>query len=104
MSITITLEATRLKCCECGYVFTEDEPSEAKANFDPAYECRSCGAVFVADDTDNGDNRCPYCSLFAAKSDPDEYLACGNCGVAAQFEEVYVITCVCCDEEHEVYT
>ena len=103
MSITITLETTRLKCQSCDFLFTDDSPADVKARFDPAYECGNCGNVFTKDDTENGDHKCPECSRFAAKCDPDEYLACEECGAAAQFEEVYVITCVCHDEEHEVY-
>jgi len=37
MSITITLEATRLKCQSCDFLFTDDSPADVKARFDPAY-------------------------------------------------------------------
>lgn len=103
MSVTLILEATRLKCSSCDHLFTEEEPADVKAGFEPAYECGNCGETFVKDDTENGDNRCPSCSKFASKCDPDEYMACSECVSASQFEEVPVITCVCHDEEHEVY-
>lgn len=104
MSITITLEATRLKCTECGNLFVEEEPGEVRANAEPAYECGACGRTFTKDDTEDGDNRCPDCNKFASKMDPDEWFACPECGMANEGEEVHVITCVCHDEEHEVYT
>ena len=104
MSITITLEATRLKCTECGHLFTEEEPGEVRANAEPVYECGACGQTFTQSDTENGDNRCPDCNKFASKMDPDEWFACSDCGMANEGEEVHVITCVCCDTEHEVYT
>lgn len=94
MSITITLEATRLKCQSCEHLM------EDGVEFDPAYECE-CGEIFTRNDSDNGKNQCPNCNRFAAKS--DDYHECPECGDAAEFEEVPVITCVCHDEEHEVY-
>jgi hypothetical protein len=102
MGITIVLEATRLKCNECEFLYTDDDPGEARAKLDPAFECE-CGNVFGKDDTDNGNNQCPDCHKFAPKSDPDEYAICEECNEAATFEEVYVITCACHSEEHEVY-
>jgi rubredoxin len=101
MSITITLEATRLKCTECDHLFTEEEPGDVRANAEPAYECGNCGQTFTKDDSPSGNHQCPGCNKFASKMDP-EWFACPECLAATEGEEVPVITCVCHDEEHEV--
>lgn len=103
MSVTITLEAMRLKCDECDTVYTDDEPGDVRARLEPAYECGECGRVFGKEDSHNGGNQCPDCYRFAIISDPDEYAVCEECGTATTFEEVFVMTCACHDEEHEVY-
>lgn len=97
MSITITLEATRRKCHGCDALLEED------AEVEQAYECGNCGTQFGRDDSPSGNHQCPDCNKFAAKMDPDEGGVCPECRMVNEVEEVYVITCVCHDEEHEVY-
>lgn len=91
MSITVILEATRVKCPSCETLIDTDENEIKKG-----YTCSSCG-------TTDEERRCPDCNIFKAKA---EYGICPECD--EPFEEdpeglrVPVITCGCHDEEHEV--
>ena len=69
MGITITLEATRLKCTECDHVYKDEEPGEVRANAEPVYECGNCGEQFTKEDSPAGNHQCPGCNKFASKMD-----------------------------------
>jgi hypothetical protein len=107
VSLTITLEAQRLKCLACENLY-DGEPDEDLERLPFAYECDNCGDIFSEQDSGAyhvmggaKKNQCPSCNRFARKS--DDRRVCEHCGDAAEFEEVYVITCVCHDDEHEIY-
>lgn len=92
MSITITLEDGNLrsKCPNCEYLFDSND-----VTLEPVYECGSCGNI-------DEERRCSDCNLFKAKADGGVCPECAE--YVERLDDVYVITCVCCDEEHEVYT
>jgi ssDNA-binding Zn-finger/Zn-ribbon topoisomerase 1 len=109
MSVTLTLEATHQKCQTCEALLGKD------AEIETAYECANCGTRFGREESPSSNHQCPNCNKFAAKLDPNEGGICPECNEASTFEDVYVpsatngwrgstiITCVCHDEEHEVY-
>lgn len=93
MSITITLEATRLKCPHCEHLF---ETGADEVELATAYECVNCGTI-------DEERRCPDCNIFKAKAEGGLCPECSEVIEDPDGEEVFVITCVCHDEEHEVY-
>jgi phage FluMu protein Com len=90
MSITITLEAQRMKCPNCDELLDLGEVTLL-----PAYECGECGVI-------DDERRCPDCNKFKAKADGG---LCPECNEHVDDPDGYmvpVITCGCHDEEHVV--
>lgn len=89
MSVTLTLEATRIQCQQCQFILEDGDELE------PAYECGTCGDI-------NDERRCDSCNRFKAKA---EGGICPSCLDYNEYvEHVPVITCTCHDEEHAVYS
>lgn len=89
MSITVTLEANRLKCPSCEELIDLDgNPLKV------GYECQNCGEA-------DEERRCSSCNLFKSKC-----LLCPECEQVIEQDPdelmVPIITCGCHDEEHEV--
>ena len=91
MSITITLEAIRFKCDSCTELIDLEEMPLSKG-----YQCPEC-EEWLGDE-----RRCDQCNKFGRKA-----TACPECDWIIEDDPdgmmVPVITCVCHDEEHEVY-
>jgi len=90
VAITITLEATRIKCPNC------DELLEEDVELGRAYECSTCGQV-------DEERRCDSCNLFKARAEGGLCPECDEHIDDPDGNMVPVITCVCHDEEHEAY-
>lgn len=90
MSITITLEAERLKCPSCSSII-----EGGAADLGRLYECSSCGQV-------DEERRCDSCNLFKARAEGGACPECADHITDPDGEMVYVIECECHGEEHEV--
>jgi hypothetical protein len=103
MSITIILEATRFHCPNCDQLLDFDDPDQQLI---PYWECPVCRETYT-DDSPCWRHDSKDVTGTEIPTNEGAFMMCPACEMVVTEDPsscmVPVITCVCHDDEHEVY-